>query len=61
VQVKGANLGFGLKEMPHRIVHLPVPFALIFLGILSIIPEAQSQNEIRLSRRDKHDLVHEAS
>jgi hypothetical protein len=61
VCVKDANLGFGLKEMPHRIVHLPVLFALIFLGTLSIVPEAQSQNAIRLSRQDKHDLIHEAS
>jgi hypothetical protein len=43
VYVKGANLGFGLKEMPYRIVHLLALFALIFLGIRSIVPEAQSQ------------------
>jgi hypothetical protein len=61
VYVKGANLGFGLKEMPHRFVYLLALVALIFFGILSIVPEAQSQNAIRLSRQDKHDLIHEAS
>ncbi len=59
--VKGANLGFCLKEVPHRIVDLLVLFALIFLGILSLVPKAQSQNLIRLSGRNQHDLVHEAS
>ncbi len=47
--VKGANLGFCLKEVPHRIVDLLVLFALIFLGILS--PGGVKGNLPRARRR----------
>ena len=59
--VKRANLGFRFEEMPQRIVNLLVLFALIFFGILSLVPKAQSQNLIGLSRRNEHDLIHETA
>lgn len=36
-------------------------FALIFLGILPLVPKAESQNAIGLARRNEHNLVHEAA
>src|SRR5579864_7324666 len=58
--VKGTNLGFGLEEVPNRIVDLLILFALIFLGILFFVPKAQSQNAIRVAGRNEHNLVDEA-
>lgn len=59
--VKGANLGFCLKEGPYHVVNLLVLFFPIFLGILSFVPKAQIQNLVRFSRRNQNDLIHEAS
>jgi hypothetical protein len=50
VDIKGANVGFGLEKVPQRVVNLLVLFALIFLGILLLVPKAQSQNAIGVAR-----------
>jgi hypothetical protein len=46
VYVKGANLGFGLKGVPHRIVDLLVLFALIFLGTSRLFQKLKAKTRL---------------
>src|SRR2546426_11710318 len=60
MNVKGPDLGLGLKEVPYSIVDLLILFMLISLSIFLFVPKAQGQNAIGVGVRDEHNLVHES-
>jgi hypothetical protein len=58
VDIKGANLGCSFEQVLHGLLHRVELLALVALGILARIPEAQREDAIRLRVRDEPvDLI----
>ena len=60
MDVKSPDDGFALQEMLQRIVDLRVLFPMVTLGIFFAVPEAESEDLIRLRVRHQNRLIHEA-
>lgn len=61
MDIKGSDHRCSFEQVLHRLLHRVELFALVALGILSRVPEAEREDTIRLRVLDDYGLVHESA